>query len=149
MKELLVYPMISFSPSLLRYGNNNINHCWNISKISHLHCCIPKLLSHNPRGLRKLFWRLSRTPKSTSLPFFEILFDLLYSLNLEGTWLQAMGMDYLLTDVKIFTLLAGWFQQRTDIKEWLLALAATPLPKRKYRISITIGICSRLRNQLS
>ena len=45
-----------------------------LQNLSHLHCCIPKLLSHNPRGLRKL----SRTPKPTSLPFFEILFDLLF-----------------------------------------------------------------------
>ena len=93
-------------------------------------------MSHNPRGLRKLFWRLSHTPKATAIPFFETLLDLLYSLNPEGTWLQAVGMDYLLTDVKIFTLLAGWFHERKEIKEWLLSLATAPLPKRKYRISI-------------
>ena len=45
-------------------------------------------------------------------------------------------MDYLLTDVKIFTLLAEWFHQRTEIKEWLLALAAAPQPKRKHHIAV-------------
>ena len=108
-----------------------------LQDLSHLHCCIPKLLSHNPRGLRKLFYRLSRTSKPTAIPFLETLLDLLYSLNPEGTWLQAVGMDFLLTDVKIFTLLAGWFHQRTEIKEWLVSLAVAPQPKRKYRISIS------------
>src|SRR3989338_6519454 len=107
-----------------------------IEKALHHHCCIPKLLSHNPRGLRKLFYRLSRTSKPFGLPFLETLLDLLYSLNRGGTWLQAVGMDYLVTEVKIFNLLAGWFQQLTDIKEWLLTIAAAPRPKRKYRISI-------------
>lgn len=45
-------------------------------------------------------------------------------------------MDYLLTDVKIFTLLTGWFQQRNEIKEWLLALAAASQPKRRHRIAV-------------
>jgi hypothetical protein len=107
-----------------------------LQDLSHLHCCIPKLLSHNPRGLRKLFYRLFRTSKSKALPFFEVVLDLLYSLNPEGTWLQAMGMDYLLTEVNIFVLLTKWFHERPEIKDWLLKLATAPQPKRVSRVSL-------------
>ena len=126
--------LLNLSPQLWqRQPQQLLNH---LQDLSHLHCCIPKLLSHNPRGLRKLFYRLSRTSKPIALPFLETLLDLLYSLNPEGTWLQAVGMNYLVTEVKIFTLLAEWFHKRIEIKEWLLSLAAAPRLKRKYRISI-------------
>ena len=123
---LLDDTLLNLSPQLWqRQPLKLLDH---LQDLSHLHCCIPKLLSHNPRGLRKLFYRLSRTSKPIALPFLETLLDLLYSLNPEGTWLQAVGMDFLLTDVKILILLAGWFHQRAEIKEWLLTLAATPRP---------------------
>ena len=126
--------LLNLSPQLWqRQPQQLLNH---LQDLSHLHCCIPKLLSHNHRGLRKLFYRLSRTSKPIALPFLETLLDLLYSLNPEGTWLQAVGMNYLVTEVKIFTLLAEWFHKRIEIKEWLLSLAAAPRLKRKYCISI-------------
>ena len=125
--------LLTLSPSMWQRQQRNLFE--HFQDLSHLHCCIPKLLSHNPRGLRRLFGRLAGTPKSTALPFLEILLDLLFSLNPEGTWLRAAGMEYLITQLNIFTLLPEWFHRRIEIKEWLLALADIPLPKRKPRIS--------------
>ena len=115
-----------------------------LQDLSHLHCCTPKLLSHNPRGLRRLLGRLTGTPKSTALPFLETLLDLLFSGNLPRLALLSeprrllapSSWDGIPSNPTQHIHSLGWMvPQRVEIKEWLLTLAGAPLPKRKPRIS--------------
>jgi len=134
--------LLTLSPTLwLKQRQALLDH---LSDFSHLHCCIPKVLSHHPRGLRKLICHLANTPAHTSIPFLKTLLDLLYSLNPDGTWLVAVGMDYLVIQANVFTLLSCWLQERTDIKEWLLRLSSIKskgLRQREHRTSFESWYC--------
>ena len=97
---------------------------------AHLECCIPNILSHNHRGLRKLLWRLANTSKFLAIPFLETLLQLLFTLNPSGSWLIEAGLDYLMTEMNVLTLLNGWFEVHSEIRNWLLNLTNRPLPVR-------------------
>ena len=68
---------------------------------AHLECCIPNILSHNHKGLRKLLWRLANTSKRSAVPFLETLLRLLFTLNPSGSLLLEAGLDYLMTEMNV------------------------------------------------
>ena len=103
---------------------------------AHLECCIPKILSHNHRGLRKLLWRLANSSKRSAIPFLETLLPLLFTLNPSGSWLLAAGLDYLMTEMNALKLLSGWFEVHADIRNWLLNLTNRPLPVRAIKHNV-------------
>ena len=97
---------------------------------AHLECCIPNILSHNHKGLRKLLWRLANTSKRSAIPFLETLLPLLFALNPSGSWLLEAGIDYLMTEMNVLKLLSRWFEVQVDIRDWLIDLTNRPLPVR-------------------
>ncbi len=90
----------------------------------------PQHLVHNHKGLRKLLWRLANTSKRSAVPFLETLLRLLFTLNPSGSWLLEAGLDYLMTEMNVLTLLNSWFAAHAEIRDWLMDLTNRPLPQR-------------------